>query len=70
MKRLPLVLLPAILLAAPVFAQVSPGDPAAQPPQTLKDRASYSIGVKIAQDLKAQKLDLTPMMLAAGSSTR
>ena len=78
MKRIGLSLLLAALLATPLAAQPAtqpPAKPAAQPaaspggdptPKTLKDQASYSIGVKIAQDLKAQEVDVNPAMIVRG----
>lgn len=34
--------------------------------KSTKDKVSYAIGARIAQDLSRQKLDLTPEMVAAG----
>lgn len=34
--------------------------------KSTKDKVSYAIGTRIAQDLSRQKLDLTPEMVAAG----
>ncbi len=37
-----------------------------QAPKTLKEQASYAIGVEIAQNLKDQGLDVAPAMVARG----
>ncbi len=69
MKRLWLSLLLASLVTAPLAAQTGTFPPAAQPPKTLKDQASYSIGLNIAQSLKRDGLDdsnINPAMLARG----
>ena len=78
MKRIGLSLLLATLLATPLAAQPATqpaaqtpagkpaAAPASDPPQTLKDQASYAIGVNIAMNLKEQELDINPAMIARG----
>ena len=69
MKRICLSLLLASLLSAPVAAQTAKAPPAAEPPKTDKDQASYSIGLSVGRSLKGQGLDGTvvnPLMLARG----
>ncbi|NLX56586.1 MAG: FKBP-type peptidyl-prolyl cis-trans isomerase [Planctomycetaceae bacterium] len=80
MKRIGLSLLLATLLATPLAAQPATqpaaqtpagkpaAAPASDPPQTLKDQASYAIGVNIAMNLKEQELDINPAMIARGLS--
>jgi FKBP-type peptidyl-prolyl cis-trans isomerase FklB len=80
MKRIGLSLLLAALFVTPLPAQpaTQPATkPAAQPaappagdpaPKTLKDQASYAIGVNIAQNFKEQQLDVNPAMIIRGLS--
>ncbi len=74
MKRLWLSLLVATPLvaavaAAPLIAQTKTAPaatPAAQPPKTVKDQASYSIGMNIGRQLKGDALDVNAAMVARG----
>jgi FKBP-type peptidyl-prolyl cis-trans isomerase FklB len=69
MKRLVLSLLVAVVVTSPLAAQAptTPGTPAAPPaPKTVKDQASYSIGLNIGRNLKSDGLDVNPAMLARG----
>jgi FKBP-type peptidyl-prolyl cis-trans isomerase FklB len=70
MKRLWLTLLFASL-TTPLIAQEAPkaSPTPTPPPQTPKDQASYSIGIRVGKDLQDQGLDsetITPAMLARG----
>ncbi len=72
MKRFGLILLVAALVTSPLVAQppATPATPttpaAAPPPKTLKDQASYSIGLNIGRNLKSDALDVNPEMIARG----
>ncbi len=72
MNRLFSTLLLLALLTAPSAAQPAAQKPPAQrpaaptAPQSVKDQASYGIGIRIGSNLKAQQLDVTPAMVARG----
>ena len=69
MKRLWLSLLFAALITTPLAAQTAKTLPAAGPPKTSKDQASYSIGMSVGKSLMADGLDrdvINPLMLAQG----
>ncbi len=71
MKRLWLSLLVAAWITSPLAAQNSTPPAAAapaaqQPPKSVKDQASYSIGLSIGKNLKGDDLDVNPSMVARG----
>ncbi|MFO7906508.1 MAG: FKBP-type peptidyl-prolyl cis-trans isomerase [Planctomycetota bacterium] len=57
------------LFTAPLFAQTDPSSDTPKPPQTTKERASYSIGRNVGNSLTSQGLDgeiVNPAMLSRG----
>ncbi len=69
MKRLWLSMLFASIITSPLAAQTAKTSPAATPPKTPKDQASYSIGMSVGKSLKTQGLNgtiINPLMLARG----
>lgn len=57
------------LLATPLFAQPDPSSAKPKPPETPKERASYTIGRNVGNSLTSQGLDgdiVDPVMLSRG----
>jgi FKBP-type peptidyl-prolyl cis-trans isomerase FklB len=66
MRHIGLSLLLAALFATPLAAQPAAVPAGDQTPKTLKDQASYAIGLSIGQKLKGDELDVNPAMIARG----
>jgi FKBP-type peptidyl-prolyl cis-trans isomerase FklB len=67
MKRFCLSSLLALIVATPLVAQDT-ASPKTTPPTSQKDQASYTIGLRMAESLKAQGLadEVNPLMVARG----
>lgn len=63
MNRMPLV-----ALAAALAGGARAADPAPSAPQTAQERATYSLGYQMGQDLKAQGVEVRPDALRRGAA--